>query len=318
MRIGFIGVGGIATSYMRSLTRLNIPVAAIADVNPERARTVGNEVGSAFFSDHRPMLEQSRLDAVFINIPPGAHSTEVIDAVDSGAAVFVAKPVALNMELARNIADFIKQRGAINQVGYMARYSDITLQARDLCADRPLTLGFGRFLCKMSAKHPWWGKFDQSGGQIVEQSTHVFDLLRMFLGEVETVHAFGHKNAAPEIADFDDSTVVNLKFKSGAVGNVVSSYIARAPEGFAVELNGRDLYLRMQMDHKLTGSVNGDPVEYLGEETGYFRQVEMFVRAVQEKNQNIVRSSYEDALKTLDLTLAATKSLASGEPVSLT
>ena len=62
MRIGFIGVGGIATSYMRSLTRLNIPVAAIADLNPERARTVGNEVGSAFFSDHRPMLEQARLD----------------------------------------------------------------------------------------------------------------------------------------------------------------------------------------------------------------------------------------------------------------
>jgi len=54
-------------------------------------------------------------------------------------------------------------------------------------------------------------------------------------------------------------------------------------------------------------------VQFDGEEAGYFRQVEQFLKAVEAKDQSLVRSSYEDAARTLAVTLAANKSLQSGQ-----
>jgi predicted dehydrogenase len=318
MRIGFIGVGGIASNYLRSLARLRQPVAAICDVDQDRAVAVAQQQNAKAYGDHREMLERERLDAIFTCIPPGAHTTEVADAATARAAVFVAKPVALDLETALRTQEAIERSGVINQAGYMARYSDITERARTLTGDRPIALGFGRFLCRMSPSHPWWGKFSMSGGQIVEQSTHVFDLLRHFLGEVDEVHAFGHRGAGADIADFEDSTVCNLRFSSGAVGNVTSTCVSRAAEGFAVELSGRDLHLRLTLDTRLIGQIDGEPIEYTGEETGYYRQVEYFLRAVRQKDPSLVRSFYSDAVRTLALTLAVNRSLQSGEVEAVT
>ena len=119
-------------------------------------------------------------------IPPGAHTTQVADAAASGAAVFVAKPVAQDLETAQHARDAIATAGVINQVGYMA-FAIATLQRKQsgLVGDfRKLLMGIGRFLTRMGAGHPWWGKYEVSRGQMVEQTTHVFDLIRYFLGDV--------------------------------------------------------------------------------------------------------------------------------------
>ncbi|MDQ3815057.1 MAG: Gfo/Idh/MocA family oxidoreductase [Armatimonadota bacterium] len=312
MRIGFIGVGGIAGNYLRSLKRLDRTVAAVCDINAERAAKVATEQGGTAYGDHREMLDREKLDVVFIAIPPGAHESQVADAAQAGAAVFVAKPIGLDLDTVRRTRDVIAHKGVINQVGYMARYSDITEKARELCRDQQLGMGVGRFLCRMGASHPWWGKKAISGGQMLEQSTHVFDLLRYFLGEVAEVQAFGHQGIADDIADFEDSTVCNLRFANHTVGNVTSACCANALEGFVVEFLGRDFYLKLVMDTKLQGKINGQDIEFQGEETGYFRQVEQFVQAVERNDQSLVRSSYEDAARTLAVTLAANRSLETG------
>jgi len=312
MRIGIIGLGGMATSYLRSLARLEEPVAAVCDLDEERALQVAQEQHARAYTDHREMLARERLDAVFVAIPPGAHSTQVADAAAARAAVFVARPVAWDMETALRTLEAVQGAGVINQVGYQDRYSDVAEWAQAL-VDRPLALGFGRFLCRMSPAHPWWGKKAISGGQLVEQSTQVFDLLRFFLGDIVSVQAFGHHGLGEEIADFEDSTVCNLRFKSGAVGSVVSSYLARAAQGFSVEFTGRDLHVRFLADLHLVGMKDGEPVEYTGEETGYFRQVDGFLRALRTGDQKLVRSSYADAVRTLAATLAATRSLETGQ-----
>lgn len=313
MRIGFIGVGGIAQNYLGSLDKLGRSVASVCDIAAARAVEVARKLRAAAYSDHREMLKQEALDAVFVAIPPGAHTTQVADVAAAGAAVFVAKPVALTLELALRTREVVAQSGVINQVGYMARYSDITEKARQLRGDRPLALGLGRFLCRMGA-HPWWGRKAICGGQMLEQSTHVFDLLRYFLGEVAEVHALGHRGLGEDIADFEDSTVCNLHFQNGAVGNVASTCCARAPEGFATEISGRDFYLKLVHDHQLSGKVDNQDVAFEGKEAGYFRQVEHFLRAVESRDPKLVRSDYADAVRTLAVTLAANRSLETGRP----
>ncbi len=303
MKIGFIGVGGIAGNYLGSLHKLGQPVAAVCDLNLKRAEEIARTAGAR---------------AVFVAIPPGAHTSQVADAAQAGAAVFVAKPVALDLETALRARDAISQSGVINQAGYMARYSDVTDEAKKLVGAKKIGLGVGRFMCRMGAGHPWWGQKALSGGQMLEQSTHVFDWLRLFAGEIEEVFALGHSGHGDDIADFPDSTVCNLKFQSGAAGNIASTCCANVPEGFVSEIAGRDWYLRAAHDFRLTGKIEAREIDFRGEEAGYFRQIEHFLRAVAANDQSLVRSSYEDATRTLAVTLAANASLQSGRPEKVT
>ena len=311
--IAFIGVGGIAGNYRRSLKQLERPIAAVCDINAERAAAIAAEENATTYTDHAEMLQKEQPDVVFTCIPPGAHTTQVADAAESGAALFVAKPVAQDLETAQYASDAIATAGVINQVGYMARYSDITAKAKELVGDQRLTMGIGRFLARMGANHPWWGKYDVSRGQMVEQTTHVFDLIRYFLGDVVNVHAYGIKNVSDGIADFEECTVCNLQFESGAVGSITSTCVARAHDHFATELVGDDLYLKLTHDLGLRGQIAGEGIDYTGTEAGYFRQVEQFINAVDANDQGVVLSSYADAVKTLAVTLAANRSLETGQ-----
>ncbi|HGJ64285.1 TPA: Gfo/Idh/MocA family oxidoreductase [bacterium] len=273
MKIAFIGAGGIAGNYRGSLKKLNKPISAICDINIERANAIAKEENANAYDDHKEMLLKEKPDVVFVCIPPGAHTTQVADSAEAKASLFVAKPIAIDMETALRTCDTIEKSGVLNQVGYMARYNDISAKAKELVKDHKLTMGFGRFLCRMGANHPWWGNFKLSGGQMLEQSTHVFDLLRYFMGDVEKVQAFGIKNvSASGIADFEECTVCNLYFANGAVGNVTSTCVARASDGFAAEFVGDDLYLKFVLDLRLTGRVNGQNIDFTGQESGYYRQ----------------------------------------------
>ena len=313
MKITFIGVGGITRSYRQSLKQLERPIAAVCDINAERVAAIAAEENATAYTHHGEMLQKESHDVVFICIPPGAHTTQVADAAASGAAVFVAKPVAQDLETAQHARDAIATANVINQVGYMARYSDIAAKAKELVGNRKLTMGIGRFLTRMRANHPWWGKFEVSRGQMVEQTTHVFDLIRYFLGDVANVHAYGIKGVSDGITDFEECTVCNMQFESGGVGNITSTCVARAHDNFATELVGDDIYLKLTHDLGLRGQISGEAIDYTGTEAGYFRQVEQFIKAVEANDQELVISPYADAVKSLAVTLAANRSLETGQ-----
>jgi Predicted dehydrogenases and related proteins len=312
-RIGFIGAGLIAGNYMASLDKLGQRVAAVCDIDSSQAQKVAARYGCPVYQDHKMMLKRERLDVVFVAIPPGAHTTQVADAASSGAAVFSTKPVALDLETARRTLDAILEAGVINQVGYMARYSDITEKARELVGNQPLALGIGRVFYRLK-EHPWWGKKEISGGQMLEQSTHLFDLFRYFLGEADEAHAYGHKGMAREYTDSEDCTVCNIRFVNGAVASVSSTCCANAINYFTAELSGCELYIKLVIDELLEARVGEARLEHRCQEEGYFRQIEHFLRAVERNDQSMVRSSYEDAARTLALTVATNHSLKTGRP----
>lgn len=317
MRIGFIGAGLIAESYIASLKRLGRGVAAICEIDPRRAEQVAAGLDCRSYSSHVPMLQRERLDAVFITTPPAARLDQIREAALAGAAVFVAKPAALDLDTARSSLDAILASGVVNQVGYMARYSDITEKARELTRDVPLALGTGHFLYRLK-NHPWWGKREETGGQMLEQSTHLFDLLRYFLGEIREVHAYGHLGLAGSYADFEDCTVCNLLFEGGAIGHITSNCCADGIDCFYAELMGCEVCVRLSMDHNLQARIGTELVDYRGDESGYFRQIEGFLQAVEGNSQHLVRSSYQDAMRTLAATLAANRSLVTGAPEKVT
>ena len=163
----------------------------------------------------------------------------------------------------------------------------------------------------------WWRQMETSGGQAVEQTTHIFDLARYFGGEVKEVYAahaqrFLHKEV--ENFDVDDVGTVILKFESGAIANISSSCIA--PFRVGLDVIGRDLVLSIT-GHGLTTIDKGERSSESFSDNAYLEQDKAFLEAIKTGDRSKVRSDYSDAVKTLRVTLAANESAKSGQPVAL-
>jgi predicted dehydrogenase len=314
IKIGFIGCGGIAREYLSRLDALReqVQVSAFCDLDLARAKELARDREARVYSDYREMLERERLDAVFDNLPPFARSDELVQAAQRGCAIFTTKPLGLELETAQKSLAAIEAAGVVNSVGYMFRYSGITDFARSLLADRPLAMFVGQVLGGMP--HGWVSRRALSGGQIVEQSTHLVDLARYFAGEVRSVHALGRAGHVPERVDYEDVTTVTLDFAEGAIGAIVSTCAVRQ-FFWGGTLIARDLHLDLVFDQwTVRGQVDGQPIDYRDSVSGYPEQVATFVRAAQTRDQSLIRCSYRDALGTFATTLAANRSLESGKP----
>ena len=68
----------------------------------------------------------------------------------------------------------------------------------------------------------WWRRMEQSGGQMVEQTTHIFDLARYLCGEVQEVYAVYANRGQKQIPEYNiyDVGTATLRFASGVVGTI--------------------------------------------------------------------------------------------------
>jgi len=70
---------------------------------------------------------------------------------------------------------------------------------------------------------PWRGKWkDEGGGVLVNQAPHQMDLLLWYMGEIDEVYAAWGNLNHPYI-EVEDTAAAVIKFKSGAIGNIMVS-----------------------------------------------------------------------------------------------
>ena len=194
-----VGAGAVAARHARTLLAMDgVEVAGVADPALERARALADEVGAAAYPNHMELLEGERLDALYVCVPPFAHGPPELAAIDAGLPLFVEKPVAIDEQTASSIATRLAGRPLVTCTGYHWRWLDIFDRAAELLADRPARLVQCAWLDKVPPPI-WWLRRDGSGGQTIEQTTHVLDVARGLAGEVTEVHAFASRAAAPPV-----------------------------------------------------------------------------------------------------------------------
>jgi myo-inositol 2-dehydrogenase/D-chiro-inositol 1-dehydrogenase len=196
VRIGMVGAGAVAARHLRTLLAMDgVEVAGVADPALERAKELAAEAGAAAYPNHMELLEAERLDAVYICVPPFAHGAPELAVIEAGLPMFVEKPVAIDKETAATIAAALAGRPLLTCTGYHWRWLDIFDRAVGMLADRPARLVQCAWLDKVPPPL-WWPRRDGSGGQVVEQTTHVLDAARALAGEVVEVHAFAARAAS--------------------------------------------------------------------------------------------------------------------------
>ncbi len=316
LKVAFVGSGGIQGVHCANLSRNpDVNIVGHCDIELERAEAAAARFGGEAFADFNAMFDKTTPHAAFISVPPYAHCGMEEAAAERGIHLFIEKPVALTRETAQRIATAITRSRVICSVGYCFRYFETAVLARKELKGRPIALATGYWRGGLQ-KAPWWRKLEKSGGQLHEQSTHIFDLLRYLCGEIKEVHAIGSSGCMSHVADYDihDSSVVSLRFKNGASGAVCSSCVNGSRKAAGVNIICPDLELafkegRLTLHEKERSTTVRSKIDCFEEEA------RVFIDAVKTQKRNRIRSTYNDAVKSLLVSLAANESMRSGLPV---
>lgn len=317
VRIGFIGCGGNARGHMRRLGGLEgVQVVAVADVVAEAAEAAAQITGGRPYTDYRRMLDEERLDAVYVSIPVFAHGQIELDLIERNLPFFVEKPVALDMETARRIEAAVAKAGLLTCVGYQLRYLPHARYAREWLAGRKISMITGNYWCGSGRGTGWHVHMEKSGGQLVEQATHTLDLFRYFGGEVEEVFSYQANRVLTHTAA-PDVYAVALRFASGAIGSLTTVWHGD-PKDWS-EANRVRLFYD---EYRLAWSVRevtlspADPAFTPPAEPGPSID-EVFVDAVRTGDRSGILTPYEEGVRSLAISLAANESARTGKPVRI-
>jgi len=331
MKIGIIGTGWVTGLHLDALKEIeDTAVVAIAGRNEARAQELAQPFGANTYSKPLAMLQNESLDAVFILLPPHLHGDLERACSEHVKGVLIEKPISQSLDTAHAVNGYFKKAGTIVSVGYMNRYRQSVQRVKKLFSepDNEGILAHGWWTTQMPPPL-WWRTFDHSGGQFVEQCTHLVDICRYTMGDIEEVTSYSNRGYMKDVPDFtvDDAMIVNARFASGALATFSTGCF---PLGGHPESRGGGIGLNLSSrNHRITlsgwnfagtvhsGESNQEEVPI--NENIFFLQNKVFLDAVAKNDPSKVLSSYEDGMKTLATTLAANESARDqgGRPVKV-
>lgn len=320
LRVGVLGCGEFARMHVRILQSLpeQVELAAFCDRNDWKAQSFVQEYAprqAAAYTSHAAMYDRARLDMVVICLPPYGHTDEVALAAQHGIHLLIEKPIALQSEQAWQMVEAAEAAQIKTQVGFMLRFGEAVEQLKTLldsgAAGAPGLMS-ARYFC--NALHaPWWRMRDKSGGQVLEQAIHLFDLMRYLMGDAVTVYSRQENLFHQQTPDYtiEDVSASVVSFRSGALGVVYATNNA---------IPGRWIHDYRLVTEKLTvdfASVNHATLHYTGdpEKSPQTIQSERDFRLHQTldlidaiQNNGSTRTPIREGAKSLDLVLGALRS----------
>jgi predicted dehydrogenase len=248
IRVGVIGAGSLGQAHLESLDAFDdVQVAAICDSDRNLAEDVAEPFGANVHINFRSLIDDERLDAVFVCLPPFALGEPEIYAARAGVHLFVEKPVALNIQKARGVQCEIERSGIIASVGYTWRYLSGTDLLKEMLEGRKPALMWGWNL--MTVPEPGWRhRREASGGLFIQSCTDILDMARYLLGDVVSVCAMETQGlVAPSFNDYDieDACTVMLGFRSGATGQIICSDLSPWDEEIGISIMAENFHAEL-------------------------------------------------------------------------
>jgi predicted dehydrogenase len=342
--IAVIGAGLIGMTHIdRALRSSSVELVGIADPTPAAAE-FGRSAGVPCFPDYRSMLAKARPRGVVVATPNATHAQITIDCLGHGAAVLVEKPIADTLDDGRRICEASRATGLPVLVGHQRRHNPIMRKAKAIVSagtlGRPVS---ATVLCTWLKPRDYFDvawRRQQGGGPILINLIHDIDLMRHLYGEIEGVQALA-SNAVRGF-DVEDTAVVALRFRNGALGTVTVSDTTAAPWNWDLSAGEAERFPRQDVsahfysgtDGSLTlprlevwryrqdqGAAQGwhDPLtmERTAIHAGcpYSEQMRHFAALIEGREEPVC--SAPDGLRTLEATLAVTQAAAAGRTVLL-
>ena len=232
LRSAIIGCGKMAQVHAQALKNIEeTTLVAVQSRNAEKVAATAARFGVKGYSDIAEMIQQEQVRVVVICTPHPAHRQAAIIAMQHGAHVLTEKPLAVSLEdcdaMMAAAATYNKQLGMVSQRRFYPSCRRIKQAIDDGKMGTPMlgsVVMYGWRDEKYYSSDPWRGSWDKEGGGVlVNQAPHQLDLLQWYMGsEMEELYGVWQNINHPYI-EVEDTAVAIIRFKNGAVGNIVVS-----------------------------------------------------------------------------------------------
>ena len=229
VRVGFLGAGFIATFHSKMLraSGTDHERAGVYDPDRDRAENFVAKAGGWVAESEDEVID--RCDAVYVCTWTVDHPRQVEKAAQAGKAVFVEKPLAVDMDGCRRVVDALEGSGVTHQTGLVLRYSPAFALLESLLEERDRN---GRVMSVVFRddqylptggiyESTWRQEHDKAGrGVLLEHSIHDVDLLDRLVGPITAVS--GRSRSFHGIERIEDLVVATFDLADGGVGSLTT------------------------------------------------------------------------------------------------
>jgi predicted dehydrogenase len=272
--IGIIGAGFARTTQIPGFKNCEgARVIAIASARREHAAEVAREFDIPNVEDDwRGVVARDDIDLVSIVTPVVTHCEMTLAALDRGKAVLCEKPMAMNADEARRMADRAKQAGALGLIDHELRFLPGRLKMREIIQGGELgkikhasVIFRADSLADQNRSWNWWSDEKQGGGALGAIASHIVDGFRWMLSaEVNEVmcdlsthirNRKDHEGKSRPVTTDDEANLLlrftESKLTDGATGNVSISMVEAGKPLHRFEVFGEQGALRVEGDGEL-------------------------------------------------------------------
>ena len=333
LKVGIVGAGGIAAQHGIAWNT-NAPrgeIVAVADISEPRAHAFADRFtgGKAKTYDGiESLLEDPAVGAVDICLPHHLHAPAILAAAKAGKAILCEKPLCTSLEDAATLDAALKASGARFVMAHNQLFQPSLVEARRLLAAG--ALGRPYFYRSVEAfqnrgalaatpstlppgESPWAWRNDPArmgGGEVLDTGWHAtYRMLALANDRPVEVQAMTERFFLPDVAA-EDTGVLLVRFASGAIGGLVSSWAFAAVGNRHFEVMGEHGSLAgggAELLHQLHAWP--DPVARpFAPVHSFTAEVTHFLDVVQNDAPSL--APFETGARVLQLTLAAYRSVA--------
>ncbi len=231
LRTALVGTGKVAHLHAAALRSLpESEFVAVCSRPSPRLQAFAGQYGVPAFTDVAEMVRRARVQALCVCTPHPGHAAPTVAAARAGVHVLVEKPMASSLADCDAMMAAAEAGGAVLSVVSQRRFFPPCQRIRRALDEGLLgraILGTATILGWRDEAYyrsdPWRGSWaEEGGGVLVNQSPHQLDLLLWYMGEVAEVFGYWANLNHPFI-EVDDTAIAVVRFRSGALGNIVVS-----------------------------------------------------------------------------------------------
>ena len=237
---GVVGCGRIADRHMMSLAASKgATLAALCDLLPERMERAEQlyrrhtETAGPIerCSSLEQLLSSPRVAAVVVSTHSAKHAELALAALQAGKHVLLEKPMALSLADADRIVRTASERGLYVQVCHQLRYRPVFQYVRELVQDGAfgkLHMAVVSLRLRRSRSYyeeaAWRGSWKLDGGMLLNQGSHLIDLLQWFLGDATSVYGTMTRGSLEK--QTEDTAAGIVQFAGGGVGVIEANTLS--------------------------------------------------------------------------------------------
>ena len=245
VKVGVVGAGVFGINHLKAFRQLSYSgiaeLAAVAEINDERAREVEKDFGCPVYHDYHDMLDKADLDAVTVVTPDHLHREVALAALQKGKHVLVEKPLDTTASGCREMIDAAKKANVLLQVDFHKRYDPehIGLARRVAAGELGEVLyGSAHMEDRIEVPTEWFPHWAPSSSPAWFLGVHFYDLVRWIIkSNARSVYARSRKELLKNQYGIDtyDSVHAAVEFENGAVFSFDTSWVL--PKSFEAIVN---------------------------------------------------------------------------------